>query len=117
MTGRALDGRFLIDCCRDGTLTYRPRRSPPFNGAALPVFSVDTPEEAYDLIVLVGKLQYDEHPDLPGRPWYRLTWFSGNVDDLPNVTSYLAARFAERYRVAREDDTVPVRSERGTERL
>lgn len=83
----------LIDCCKDGTLTSRPRGAPPFNGAALPVFSVNSEEEANSLIILVGSLQYGKHPLLPGKPWYRLSWFTGEVDDLPKVTAFLQERY------------------------
>jgi hypothetical protein len=73
-----------IFICADGTITYGDR---PFNGAALPVHSVDTPETAHALQILLGKLQYREHPDLPGKPWYRFTVIEliGDVDKLPEI--------------------------------
>lgn len=59
--------------CKDRTLSYRTKNQPVFNGAALPVFSVDTIEEAKDLITLVGKKQYGTHPKLPSdQPWMKI---------------------------------------------
>jgi len=77
----------LINLCKDGTITYRTVSQAPFNGAALPVFTVDTVEDAQALQVAFGKLQYTRHPLMSGKtPWYRLHPFSGNVDDLQDVT-------------------------------
>lgn len=84
-----LDRPVLIDCCKDGTITYRRKGSPSFNGAALPVFSVDTEDEARYLQVLICKAQYNEHPLKPGETWYRLSDFSGEVEDLAEVTALL----------------------------
>lgn len=35
--------------------------------------------DAEDLIMLVGRQQYTEHPDVPGRPWFKIT-LSGATD-------------------------------------
>jgi hypothetical protein len=63
----------IIRCCKDRTLTWYKKGQPAFNDRALPVFSVNTPEEAQELIVTVCRVQYAEHPDLPGRPWRKIT--------------------------------------------
>src|SRR5689334_521905 len=76
-----------IYLCKDGTISYRPSTEPSFNGSALPVFSVDTVEQARAVQVRFGRLQYGEHPQLPGRPWYRWTDFSGDVAQLDGVSN------------------------------
>ena len=89
-----------IHCCKDRTLTYRTKGQPVFNGVALPVFSVDTEEEAKDLITLVSRAQYEEHPQLPGQVWYKIT-LSGDLDfkhaleieDLRAVTDKLESAY------------------------
>ncbi len=48
---------------------------------ALPVYALDTIEDAKGLIVLAAKLSYDGRYILPG--------FSGNVDDLGPVGDHL----------------------------
>ena len=85
----------VIDCCKDGTLTYRTKAVPAFNGAALPVFTTNTEAEAKSLIVLIAKAQYEEHPLLPGQTWYRLSDFSGDVGDLFKVGDLLASHYEE----------------------
>ena len=49
--GRAI----MIDICKDGTISFRNRGSRAFNGKALPVFSVDTEQEANSIQVAFGK--------------------------------------------------------------
>lgn len=89
MMEKHLHRSWIIDCCADGTLTCRPRGQWPFN-SGVAVFSTDTEEEARELIVLVAKLQPWRHPQLPRKePWYRLEWFSGKVEALPQVTELL----------------------------
>ncbi len=68
-----LDRKILIHCCKDRTLTYRTKEQEIFNGVALPVYSVDTIEEAQALIVITCRAQYERHPLLPGQPWYKIT--------------------------------------------
>lgn len=67
--------------------------APIFNGKALPVFSVPTEQDAEDLIMLVGRRQYEEHPQQPGRPWFKITLNGAldfkpylELDDLDEVT-------------------------------
>jgi hypothetical protein len=58
------------------------------------VFSVPTKEAAETLIMLVGSLQYEEHPLLPGRPWKKINiGFKRYLElgDLPEVTAKLQA--------------------------
>lgn len=95
-----LDRPVFIHCCQDKTLTYRTKDEPVFNGRALPVFSVNTKDEAEALIVSVGRCQYEEHPEIPGKPWYKMT-MDGEVDfrpyleikDLEAVTAKLQSRY------------------------
>ena len=82
----------VIHCCKDRTLTYRTKEQPVFNDVALPVFTVATEAEAEALITLVGIVQYEEHPLLPGKPWRKIDidfkrWLE--LDDLPLVTDKL----------------------------
>lgn len=81
----------LMFVCKDGTLTYGPRGKKPFNGVALPVFSVDTMLEANYLQVTLCRRQYAKHPLLPSQPWYVLTRFDGNVESLDGVAQEMAS--------------------------
>lgn len=81
----------LIDICKDGTISYRTGSQRRLNDAALPVFSVDTVEEAEFLQVTFGRRQYEEHPDIPGKGWYRWTDFDGNVESLSKCTARIQA--------------------------
>lgn len=76
----------FIHICADGTISYRKQHEKVFNRLALPVFSVDTEEQAQEIQTLFGRKQYVAHPQLPGQPWYRWTDFTGNVDDLDAIT-------------------------------
>jgi hypothetical protein len=78
----------MIHVCKDGTISYRDKtkNEPVFNGRALPVFSVDTVEQAFQIQVLFGRRMYTAHPDMPNRVWYVWTDFSGDVDDLQKCT-------------------------------
>jgi hypothetical protein len=64
---------YLIHVCKDGTITYRTRNQPVFNGRALPVFSVDTRRQAEELQIRFCRRQHKEHPLMPGKTWYTLT--------------------------------------------
>ena len=100
MNADDLSRHILIHICKDKTLSYRTREEPIFNGVALPVFSVNSSEEAEALFILVGRKQYTEHPLLPNRPWYKIT-LDGAADfkkhlefsDLSNVTAKLKSRY------------------------
>jgi hypothetical protein len=80
-----LDDEVLIHVCRDGTVTFRTRDEPNFNGASLPVYSVPDKATAEKLRVLLCRSQYVEHPLLPGQTWYRLD-HAGTVEGLTDVT-------------------------------
>lgn len=84
-----LERPYILHCCKDGTITYRTRNQPIFNGRALPVFSVDTEEDAQAIQLLLCSLQYGEHPDLPGQPWYRISSFGGELEDLEGITEQM----------------------------
>lgn len=90
-----LDRPILIHCCKDGTITYRTRKQKVFNGVALPVFSVDTVEQAKELQVRFCCLAYGEHPKMPGQSWYKLTDFAGTFQDLYRVGEMLEAWYCE----------------------
>lgn len=76
----------IIHICKDGTISFRRKGEPIFNGRALPVFSVDTEEQAREIQILFGRNQYIQHPEIPGQAWFKWTDFSGNADDLDAVT-------------------------------
>lgn len=86
----------MLHVCKDGTVTYRDKskREPVFNGVALPVFSVDTVDEAARIQVRFCRKMYQSHPLMPGKPWYILTTFDGDVDDLDRVTAEFASFYA-----------------------
>lgn len=90
--------RFMLHVCKDGTVTYRDTAvgEKVFNGRALPVFSVDTVEEAKQIQIRFCRLQYGSHPLMPGRPWYKLNEFSGELEDLDRVTKMFAQHHEER---------------------
>lgn len=59
---------------------------------SLPVYSVPTKEDAEMLIRTVSSLQYQEHPDNPGNPWYKIDINYKRyleLDDIPKVTEKL----------------------------
>lgn len=79
---KELDRPVWVFCCKDRTLTYGPAKKPPFNKVAIPVFSVESLEEAEQLVTLVGRKQYEEHPKLRGKPWFKIT-LDGDLDFKP----------------------------------
>ena len=85
-----LQKEIRIHICKDGTLSYTRPHEKPFNGVALPIYTVDSVKEAENLIFLMGALQYKEHPLMPGKPWYVLPNFSGEIEDLRFASEQLA---------------------------
>lgn len=88
----------MLHVCKDGTLTYRDKTKGEkvFNGVALPVFSVDTVDDAKRIQTRFCRLQYGKHPHPKGpEQWYTLTQFSGEIDDLDRVTADFATFWAE----------------------
>lgn len=71
----------VIHICKDGTISYRDRtkNEPVFNGVALPVFSVDTVEQAKQLQIRFGRLQYINHP-VNNMTWYKLSVLPDGTD-------------------------------------
>lgn len=71
----------MIHICRDGTISYRDasKNEPIFNGVALPVFSVNTVEEAQTIQVVYGRRQYVQHPD-NGMDWYKISKLEDGSD-------------------------------------
>ena len=95
-----LDKHITIFCCRDGTISFAQKGKPPFNGVALPVFSVDNFTEAETLQVLCcSKSQLDDD-GLPGGTRYVIgipfnrPQFDGTIDTLPNVAMHLERGYA-----------------------
>lgn len=88
-----------IHICKDGTISYRRAGEPVFNGRALPVFSVDSEDQAHQIQVRFGRKQYIDHPELPGKPWYKWTDFDGNLDSLDAI-SESCREFYDEYLVA-----------------
>lgn len=85
--------KIIIHICADGTFTHRRKGEPTFNGAALPVFSVDTIEEVEKIRVMTCVLQHGEHPLLPGQPWYAIRPFGGELEDLYEAGDKIEAAF------------------------
>lgn len=92
-TAQDLERPVMLHVCKDGTITFRRRGQPVFNGRALAFFSVETEEEAQTLQVLMCSAQYGEHPDLPGETWYRRWQFSGELDGLPEICDDFAKAY------------------------
>lgn len=87
---RHFGGRnIVIHICKDGTISYRDKAKGEkvFNGVALPVFAVDTVEQAESIQLRFGRLQYSDHPQMPGKPWFKWTDFSGDQKDLDKVAA------------------------------
>ena len=90
--------RVRIDCCKDGTISYRLKCETPLNGVALEVFSVNTISEAIQLQTATCRLMYEDHPNMKAkeRGWFKLAsgpfvdGFTGEIDDLPRVSEYFA---------------------------
>lgn len=80
VTKEDLNRRIVVHICRDGTISYRERGTPVFNGRALPVFTVDTIQQAEAIQVRFGRRQYVEHPQIPGKPWFRLSVLEDGTD-------------------------------------
>lgn len=70
----------VVHVCKDGTISYRRAGEPVFNGRALPVFSVNTEDEAMGIQVRFGRLQRVDHPLMPGKPWYVLSRLADGTD-------------------------------------
>lgn len=113
-----LDRKILIHVCKDRTLTYRNRLQPIFNGVAIPIFSVDSVDEARMLIRTVSVAQYEEHPQAPGDTWYKISlgadvvYLDDDLHQLDDVKEKL--RDAYEYMKAREaEDRARFRSAMG----
>lgn len=80
---------FVLHVCADGTVTIRNQEQgePVFNGAALPVYSTTTREEAEALRGMLCSRVPAEHPLLPGQKWYKVPRFSGSLDEMPVVAA------------------------------
>ena len=70
----------VIHICKDGTISYRTRKEKVFNSVALPVFTVDTVEQAEAIQIRFGRRAYTEHPQMPGKPWYKLSRLLDGTD-------------------------------------
>ena len=75
----------MIDISKDGTVSIRQRKAKSLAGTAIPVFSVDTVEEAMRLLTYLCTEQTGVHPWMPGERWYVFDDFTG-VEDLPQIT-------------------------------
>lgn len=88
----------MLHVCKDGTVTYRDKTKGEkvFNGVALPVFSVDTIEEARRIQTRFCRKQYTRHPHRNGpEDWYVLNAFSGELSGLDLVSAEFATFYAE----------------------
>ncbi len=61
----------------DGTITFRAKGEPTFNGSALPFYSVDTERDAELLQATLCKLSYDDR--------YMFHGFEGTIEDIDRV--------------------------------
>ena len=77
----------LIDICKDGTITFRRKEEPPKEPAALPVYSVDTEEQARYLQISFCRLTYG------GR--YVFKNFKKMLEDMDRVAEVFAAAEAK----------------------
>lgn len=100
------DRPIMLHVCKDGTVSYRDasKHEKVFNGAALPVFSVDTVDEAEQIQVRFCRKMYSTHPLMPGKPWYIFNDFTGDVDDLDFVTASFANFYAKQTGRAEDRD-------------
>lgn len=89
MTAKDLSRAVLIHLCADGTISYRTREQKVFNGRALPVFSVDTEEQAQQIQVRFGRLSISEHPLMPGKGWYKLSILGDGTDPVFRETGLI----------------------------
>lgn len=70
---------YKIRVCKDRTLSITQGREKPFNGVAIAVYSVPTRDEAVDLVMALGSLQYTPHPSpestqqMPCGQWRKIT--------------------------------------------
>ncbi len=90
--GQHFDRPIMMDISKDGTITYRPRAATVF-GNAIPIFSVDTEEEARRMLTYLCTEQTREHPMLPGMRWYRFDEFTGNPADIADVVEQFASAY------------------------
>ena len=85
----------VVHLCQDGTITYRTRSEPVFNGVALPVFTVNTEEQAKEIQARFCRRQYTEHPQQPGRPWWKWTDFDGDYGSIDGVSTKIKIYYEE----------------------
>ena len=87
--GQQLDRPIMMDISKDGTVTFRSRHAVSFLGA-IPVFSVDTEQEARRLLTYLCTEQNRDHPGVPGMRWYVFDEFTGDPADLADVVEVFA---------------------------
>jgi|ERR1041385_4964685 hypothetical protein len=90
--GQHFNRPILMDISKDGTITFRSRKAASYLGA-IPVFSVDTEEEARRLLTYLCTEQDRDHPGLPGMRWYIFDDFTGNPADLDDVVEDFAVAY------------------------
>lgn len=111
-----LDKTILIHVCKDRTLTYRNRLQPIFNGVAIPIYSVDTVDQARELIRLVSKAQWVEHPLNPGDVWYKIdlgfdvTYLDDDLHQLKDVQEKLQSAHERLIQIKAEQSMVVPRA-------
>jgi hypothetical protein len=91
----------IVHIGKDGTISYLNRatmKQPTLVEALMPVYSVETEEQAKSLQVIFGKLQYRDNTREPGKPWYILHLLPDGtllmnreppylqISDLPGIT-------------------------------
>jgi hypothetical protein len=91
----------IVHIGKDGTISYLNRATmtqPVLVEALMPVYSVDTEEQAKQLQVIFGRLQYRDNTREPGKSWYVLHLLPDGtllmnreppylqISDLPGIT-------------------------------
>jgi hypothetical protein len=98
MTSYNFERPIMIHVCKDGTVSYRTKGQKVFNGVALPVFSVNTVEEAKRIQTRFCRLMIGPHPQAKPNTgtedWYVLNSFSGELDELDHVSAMFADFYA-----------------------
>jgi hypothetical protein len=94
----------IVHIGKDGTLSFLNRatmKQPTLVEALMPVYSVDTEEQAKSLQAIFGRLQYRDNTREPGKPWYVLHRLSDGtmlmsrdppylqISDLPGITKQM----------------------------
>jgi|SRR6056297_1112018 len=82
------DWEFFLHVCKDRTLTVRHKSEPVFNDVALPVARVPLRHVGKQVILALCSKQYEEHPQLPNQPWFKINYNGSDTEDGHNYLDY-----------------------------